>query len=142
MNVPVNAVSCRGALIAAAAKSQIGVSFRLHGRSPDVMLDCVGLVEVALVSAGYRVEVPTTYSMRGDFVALASHCFAASGLKRQISGALSVGDIVLVQCGPLQNHVMIAVDGGFVHAHAGLRNIVFTPGISIWQILQIWRGST
>ncbi len=136
-----NAIPCRGALIAAAAQSQIGVSFRLHGRSAGVMLDCVGLVEFALLAAGYQVHFPASYSLRGDFAALASQCLAASGLKRQISGDLLTGDIVLAQCGPGQNHLMIAVDGGFVHAHAGLRNIVFTPGACIWPILQIWRGS-
>ncbi len=132
---------CPASLIASFAKSQIGVPFRLHGRSADVMLDCVGLVEVALKTAGYVVCIPAAYSLRGDFAVLASECLADSGLKRQISNEILNGDIVLVQCGPAQNHLMIAVDGGFVHAHAGLRKIVFTPGESIWPILQIWRGS-
>lgn len=131
----------RGAAIAAAAQSQIGVSFRLHGRTPGLMLDCVGLVQAALTSAGYAACAPTNYALRGDFVALASEYLATSGLTQQSQTEILLGDIVLVQCAPVQNHLIIAANGGFVHAHAGLRRIVFTPGEIPWPKLQIWRGS-
>jgi murein DD-endopeptidase / murein LD-carboxypeptidase len=131
----------KGARIAAAAKQQIGVAFRLHGRSADVMLDCVGLVQVALQAAGYAARAPTRYALRGDYAAMASDFLTASGLVQQIRDDILCGDILLVQCGPMQNHLMIAVDVGVVHAHAGLRRIVFTPGGIPWPILQIWRGS-
>jgi murein DD-endopeptidase / murein LD-carboxypeptidase len=128
-------------MIAAAAKQQIGVTFRLHGRSADVMLDCVGLVQVALQAAGYAARAPTRYALRGDYAVMASDYLAASGLVQQAGKVIMPGDVLLVQCGPMQNHLMIAVDGGVVHAHAGLRRIVFTPGEIPWPILQIWRGS-
>jgi murein DD-endopeptidase / murein LD-carboxypeptidase len=136
----------RGAAIAAAAQSQIGVSFRLHGRTRGIMLDCVGLVQAALMSAGYAARAPANYALRGDFFALASEYLATSGLKQQsqteiLQAQILQGDIVLVQCAPVQNHLIIAVNGGFVHAHAGLRRIVFTPGEIPWPKLQIWRGS-
>ena len=46
---------------------------------------------------------------------------------------------LLVQAGPAQFHLMIATDGGHVHAHAGLGKVVEMPGASPWPVLGRWR---
>jgi hypothetical protein len=132
-----NAAKC----IAAFALSQVGVPFRLHGRSPGRMLDCVGLVEASLLAAGYRLSAPADYSLRGEFSGIIEHFMMANGLRASSPDEIRIGDILVVTCGPQQTHLLIAVDTGAVHAHAGLRRVVFTPGPIAWPILQIWRGS-
>jgi murein DD-endopeptidase / murein LD-carboxypeptidase len=127
--------------IAAFATSQIDVPFRLHGRTPGLMLDCVGLIALSLRAAGYPVSVPADYSLRGDFAETIIRTAASTGLIRCQAGPSQTGDIMVVQCGPQQMHLLVATAGGHVHAHAGLRRVVFTPGPVAWPILQIWRGS-
>ncbi len=127
--------------IATFATSQIGVPFRLHGRSPGLMLDCVGLVAASLLAAGYPAIAPTHYSLRGDFAETINRFAALSGLILWETSQTEIGDILVVQCGPQQLHLLVATAGGHVHAHAGLRRVVFTPGPIMWPILQIWRGS-
>jgi hypothetical protein len=34
----------------------LGTPFRLHGRSPDIGLDCVGVVAACLFEAGYQIQ--------------------------------------------------------------------------------------
>jgi murein DD-endopeptidase / murein LD-carboxypeptidase len=127
--------------IAAFATSQIGVPFRLHGRSPGLMLDCAGLIEASLRAAGCQILVPLDYSLRGDFTDVIQNLAATAGLIQCENGPSKTGDIVLAQCGPQQMHLLVATASGHVHAHAGLRRVVVTPGPVPWPILQIWRGS-
>jgi hypothetical protein len=49
-------------------------------------------------------------------------------------------DMMLVRPGALHRHLLILVPGGFVHAHAGLRRVVETPGAPPWPVLRIWRA--
>src|SRR3546814_11269985 len=48
------------------------------------------------------------------------------------------GDIVLVQAGVRQFHVMVFTGEGFIHAHAGLRRVVAMPGESPWPVIGVW----
>ena len=50
-----------GDAIAERAITQIGTNFRLHGRTPRVALDCVGLVAYAIEAT----NVPNSYSLKG-----------------------------------------------------------------------------
>jgi murein DD-endopeptidase / murein LD-carboxypeptidase len=127
--------------IAAFATSQIGVPFRLHGRSAGLMLDCVGLIALSLSAAGYRLSVPVDYSLRGNFADMINRFATVAGLIQCTNERPQIGDILVVLCGPQQMHLLVATPGGHVHAHAGLRRVVFTPGPVPWPILQIWRGS-
>lgn len=133
----------RAEQIADFALSQIGVRFRLHGRSPGLMLDCVGLVLTSLDAAGYPAPAPALadYQLRGDYAQLISRLAKSIGLMRVEHKALQIGDILVVRCGPLQTHLLVAVLDGCVHAHAALGRVVFLPGHVPWPILQIWRGS-
>ncbi|MFM6828852.1 MAG: hypothetical protein ACKOVA_00735 [Novosphingobium sp.] len=40
---------------------------------------------------------------------------------------------------PVQPHLVIAVQGGFVHAHAGLGRVTFLPAPLPWPIARQWR---
>ncbi|WP_336972803.1 peptidoglycan endopeptidase [Sphingobium aromaticiconvertens] len=124
----------KGVSIAAAARDLVGVRFRLQGRSAASGLDCVGLAALAL---GGAVVLPPHYGLRSGNVGLAERWLAAAGLRAVDLGA--VGDLVLVRPGPLQLHLMVKVEGGHVHAHAGLRRVVEMPGASPWPVIGHWR---
>ncbi len=125
----------RGQRTESRAISQLGVPFRLHGRLPGIALDCIGL-------AGHAAEfpVPSDYALRGDFGQRISAFLENTGF---IAGdpvtPTEAGDIVIAQTAPNQMHIMIAVRGGFAHAHAGLRRVVLMPIPSPWLILSRWQ---
>lgn len=125
-----------GQTIAARALAQIGTPFRLHGRSPGVALDCVGLVAYA-IGAG---DVISDYSLKGvklDFILSYMDSIGLQVVAR--STHLSDGEVVIVACSPRQFHLMIRAAGGWVHSHAGLRKVVHTPGASPWPIVALRR---
>jgi murein DD-endopeptidase / murein LD-carboxypeptidase len=122
------------------ALAQVGVPFRLHGRCAGEALDCVGLVAVALGEITGRCDVPMHYTLRGDFADVVDRYFESVGLKK-CTEPFADGDIVLVCVAPKQSHLMVRADGGFVHAHAGLRKIVLTPGPPLWPVTGAWRAT-
>jgi murein DD-endopeptidase / murein LD-carboxypeptidase len=115
----------------------LGVPFRLHGRLPGEALDCVGLVAVALGDIATQ-PVPIHYSLRGDFLELVAGFFTQK-IFQECGAAFQDGDIVAVRTAPSQLHLIICASDGFVHAHAGLRKIVFTSGSPLWPVLGHWR---
>lgn len=124
----------RGAAIAAAAVALVGVRFRLHGRDPATGLDCVG---VAMAAAGYEARAPTGYALRGGDGAGFAAMLDAAGLRRV--AAAGPGDVMLIAAGPAQYHLAVKTGRGFVHADAGLRRVVETPGAPSWPVLGVWR---
>jgi cell wall-associated NlpC family hydrolase len=125
--------------LAAAAEALIGTPFRLHGRDPARGLDCVGLVTAALEGAGRSPRAPAGYRLRQ--LDPSGHLGAAglSGLGAA-SGPIAPGDVLLVQAGAAQCHLLVASRrGGFVHAHAGLRRVVHSPAPLDWPVLRHWR---
>jgi murein DD-endopeptidase / murein LD-carboxypeptidase len=129
-----------GARIAACAYHQIGVKFRLHGRTCESGFDCVGLLADALMSVGFHKDIPESYSLRGHFSDTALAYFDGVQFAKISPGeAKKSGDFALVQMGPRQLHLVILADDGFVHAHAGLRRVVLTPGPVPWPIIGHWR---
>lgn len=117
----------RGLLVARAAAALVGVPFRLHGRDPATGLDCIGLVALALDAAGARVSVPDGYRLRNRDVGPLLRLPEVAGL-RLARGASIPGDILLTAPGAWQHHLLIAAEqGGFIHAHAGLRRVVAAP---------------
>ncbi len=127
----------RSERIVAAARSAIGAPFRLHGRSVETGLDCVGLVARALIAAGHKGGAPDGYGLRGGDVARFGDGLRAAGLRRV--RIVRAGDVVLVRAGPAQFHLMLRTDAGFVHAHAGLGRVVEMPGDSPWPVISLWR---
>lgn len=120
--------------LAEAALGLVGVRFRLHGRQPETGLDCVGLVAAAMSKAGYAPKPPEGYSLRSVSVAGLLRKAGESGLRP----AGPCGDIVLCMVNPVQPHLLIAVPGGFVHAHATLGRVTFMPSPLPWPIVQQW----
>lgn len=128
------------ATIAEMALKLCGTDFRLHGRSADHGLDCIGLAAQCLGAADMTCDVPTGYSIRGGSAKQISDVMTLAGFTAvPPSESLREGDIVLARPGPLQWHLMVKTDGGFVHAHAGLGQVVFTPGKAQWPIEHIFR---
>lgn len=127
----------RAIRIERAARALVGVPFRLQGQCAQTGLDCVGLVQVALAGAGCRAVAPDHYSVRGGRFAAFDQPLRQAGL-RPVRRE-KPGDIVLVQAGVAQFHLMIAVMGGHVHAHAGLGRVVEMPGASPWPVIARWR---
>lgn len=125
-----------GDAIAERAFSQIGTPFRLHGRTPGVALDCVGLVAFAINAN----NVVSDYSLKGvNSTKILSHL---DGFDLDILGdyfTFRDGDIAVVTCSPQQFHLMVRAANGWVHSHAGLRKVVHTPGISPWPIVALRR---
>ena len=126
-----------GAGISARAASHIGAPFRLHGRSAVGGFDCVGLAADALSHSCFNAPISSDYTLRGQFEQRIRSFFADPAFV-QVS-ACKPGDFLLVCPAPQQVHMMIVADGGFIHAHAGLRRVVLTPAPSPWPVIGHWR---
>lgn len=126
------------ARVVAAALAMVGAPFRLHGRMPEHGVDCVGLVQLAYRQAGHRANAPLAYGLRSGNDGHAGRWLAEAGL-RSVDDT-GQGDVVLVRPGPLQLHLMIAVPDGHVHAHAGIGQVVETPGEAPWPVIGRWRA--
>lgn len=128
-----------GDALGQAALALVGVRFRLHGRDPATGLDCVGLLAASLDAIGRAAPMPVRYGLRNRDIAAALAFASGAGLA-ETALPRRVGDVLLVQAGPLQHHLLIAGPAGqFVHAHAGLRRVVATPGLPGWPIVRRWR---
>lgn len=110
------------------ASALVGTRFRLHGRDAVTGLDCIGLVLVAYRQAGVDIApVLEDYPLRGMALAAIIEAFTASGLTLR-EGAPYTGDIALIACGHGQYHTALIGPDSHIHAHAGLRRVVETPG--------------
>lgn len=126
-----------GDAAAAAARALVGTRFRLHGRSREDGLDCVGMVECALRAAGWIGRAPAGYAVRTGGVDHVAARLASAGLTR-VSDCRP-GDILVLTTGPGQLHLAMTTDAGFVHADAGLRRVVERPGDPPWPVAGRWR---
>lgn len=113
------------------ARGAIGARFRLHGRTVEDGLDCVGLAALA-----YAVEVPRGYALRSGDVARLTAGIAASGLVP--ARAARAGDLLLFRAGPGQLHLGISSEVGVIHADASLRRVVERPGVPPWIEIGRW----
>jgi murein DD-endopeptidase / murein LD-carboxypeptidase len=122
--------------IIAKARALIGTPFRLHGRDPQTGLDCVGFVACVF---GRLADAPTGYAMRNtrqiEWCALLDDFCA-----RRVEGAHEAGDILLLAPGPAQFHLGLWTGSSLIHAHAGLRRVVETPGAPICLIIGAWQA--
>lgn len=125
------------AAIVARARSLVGTRFRPQGRSVDDGLDCVGVVAIAAGIAPERM--PDDYRLRGGKVDPVNAGLAALGFVQLPSDHGEPGDVLVASSGPGQLHAAVLTPGGYVHAHAGLRRVVETPGALPWPIVSAWR---
>ena len=124
---------------AAQARALVGVRFRPQGRSPDMGLDCVGLV---LCAYGLPPSlVRSDYRLRGDHrhEILAG---LAKAFRRIAASQRRNGDVLVLQVSRDQLHLAILTAGGFIHADARLGRVVETPGPSPWPMVAVFRRRT
>lgn len=120
---------------AARARALVGTRFRAQGRG-EGGLDCVGVV-----LATYEIAPSTIrqdYALRGD------HLKEVQGrldthFRRIAAAQLRGGDLMLTESGSRQLHLAVRTEDGFVHAHAGIRRVVESPGMPEWPILGLYR---
>jgi hypothetical protein len=128
-----------GRALAEAAEALVGARFRLHGRDFETGLDCVGVLEAALRAIGRPAALPTGYALRARRLPELGPILADCGLGAA-RGPAEPGDVVMLRPGPCQHHLVIAArNGGFVHAHAGLRRVVLASGPLADPIVHRWR---
>ena len=122
-----------GEIIAARARRCVGARFRPQGRNFAEGFDCIGVAAAALGLG----EVRSNYRLRGGSAEELFHELQATRMRRVET--IESGDVLVMRAGPEQLHVGVATDLGFVHAHAGLEQVVETPGSPEWPVLAIWR---
>jgi murein DD-endopeptidase / murein LD-carboxypeptidase len=120
--------------VIARARACIGARFRVQGRDPTTGLDCVGLA-----AAAFGREAAGDYTLRGGDAGALAKRIAMAGL-RDVSGDVRAGDLLMVEAGPRQLHLIVLTESGFVHADARLRRVVETPGRPVWPVLCAWRA--
>jgi len=120
---------------AARAQALVGARFRAQGRGVGG-LDCIGVVlatfEVAAdaVRSDYALRIEDPRDLRKE---LLRH------FRRVSPRQMRAGDVLLLRAGDRQLHLAVRTDIGFVHAHAGLRRVVETPGVPEWPLLGVYR---
>ncbi|MEO9470360.1 peptidoglycan endopeptidase [Parasphingorhabdus sp.] len=135
----------RAQIVAGEARRLCGTRYRLHGRDPVHGIDCIGLCWLSLAAAGIRCEAPNGYALRGGTVKQVERFMSGIGLTRigeyggQSPRRWRDGDIMLTRPAPLQLHMIIGAAGGMVHAHAGLRKVVFSRAGRLGELLAIFR---
>lgn len=123
--------------VAARARALLGTRFRPQGRLPEHGLDCVGLIALAgelppeMVPNGYRLRSEATEG-------LLSRTFGGR-VRRIPDGDAQEGDVLMVRAGVGQSHLVILVEGGFIHADARVGKVVERPGPVGWPVVASWR---
>lgn len=121
---------------AARARALVGTRFRAQGRSV-AGLDCVGVIAATFGLEGVRRD----YALRGDHHAAMEQALGEH-FRRVPATQLRVGDAMLLRASADQLHLAVRTDAGFVHAHAGIRRVVETPGMPEWPLLGVYRKRT
>jgi hypothetical protein len=120
---------------AARAQALVGTPFRAQGRDAGG-LDCVGVV---LATFGIPAEAARhNYGLRGDHRIELQQRLDAH-FRRVSRTRLRAGDVMLLKAADTQYHLAVRTERGFVHAHAGIRRVVETPGTPEWPLLAVYR---
>lgn len=129
-----------GERLAAAALTMIGTRFRLHGRVPEIGLDCIGLLEAAMGAIGRPCRLPNGYTLRQRQTPPLTDFAAAAGFEPVGPEDIRMGDVTVFRTGPCQSHLAIATHAHrIVHAHAGLQRVVESPVPEGWASLARFR---
>ncbi|MHA7820398.1 MAG: hypothetical protein ACX930_12195 [Erythrobacter sp.] len=129
-----------GRRLAEAAAEFIGSPFRLHGRDRATGLDCIGLLFASMARIGREPVAPEGYRLRNSdperWFAFARY----SGLVDAGETGVMEGDVLVIEPGPGQQHLLIAETHKYaIHAHAGLRRVVRQPCDFTAEPLAHWR---
>jgi cell wall-associated NlpC family hydrolase len=120
---------------AARARALVGVPFRPQGRRREG-LDCIGLVieTFGLAADSARHD----YRLSGDHRSEIEQGFAPH-FRKVRPQQMRAGDVLVMAVANNQYHLAVRTSDGFVHAHAGLRKVVETPGLPQWPLLSTYR---
>lgn len=100
------------------------------------------MIACAYWRAGLRFSpLPDDYRLRGGAETRAGERLERSGFAHTVHGEMRFGDVVLSDVGRGQQHLSIASPDAHIHAHAGLRRVVLTPGAPLGRIVGRWRHS-
>jgi lipoprotein Spr len=125
--------------IVTAGRALIGAPFRPQGRSAETGLDCLGVVAIA---AGADIaKTRRDYGLRDFAPEAIGRALEGLGFRRVTDGPARPGDIVIVATAPGRLHAAIVTPAGHLHADAGLRRVVETPGAAPWPVISAWRIS-
>ena len=120
--------------VVARARGLVGCRYRAQGRDPRFGLDCVGVVCCAF---GLPVgEVVRNYRLRCADARAAVKSIERHFISIEDSAA---GDLLLMSPASDQLHLAVLTDRGFIHADAGVRKVVETPGAPAWPIIGRYR---
>lgn len=118
------------------ARSLVGVPFRAQGRDPKIGLDCVGLTLHAFCLP--KQHIRSDYRLRGDHAKEIREGFRS--MFEEVSHSRSrPGDVLVLQVARDQLHLAIFCGRSFIHADAGIRRVVETPGQPCWPVLATFR---
>ena len=117
------------------ARALVGTRFRPQGRDANG-LDCIGVIVATfgIDADQVRRDYKLSDDHRSDVrKALLEH------FRKVPRTWLRPGDLILMSVGDRQAHLAVRTDVGFVHAHAGIRRVVETPGMPEWPLLDVYR---
>ena len=119
--------------VVARARGCLGARFRPQGRKLELGLDCVGVAAIA-----YARSAPGDYALRGGDPQAIAGMIGGGGLRPISPDRARAGDLLLIAASASQLHLAVLTGEGFVHADAGLRRVVETPGRPSGTILGAW----
>ncbi len=86
-----------------------------------------------------EARVRRNYCLRASDPETVNGEFDACGFVRLEPGDAEPGDLLLVRAAPVQLHIVILTDAGYLHADARLRRVVEVAGAVPWPVLSAWR---
>ena len=117
------------------ARALVGTLFRPQGRIAANGLDCVGLAAAAC--AVPADAIPADYRMAG--AGHGARLTAGLAARFRLVRERRAGDLLLMRPEADRWHLGVWTGDGIVHADAGLRAVVETPGEPAWAVVAIYR---
>ena len=115
----------------AAARGCLSTPFHHQGRTPQIGLDCIGLVIVALRASGMAINDRTDYGRRPNGQSLENALVAHSAERVD---SITAGDILLFRYDGQPQHVALATSvTTMIHSFAPARKVVETNIGDYWQ---------